>query len=65
MAKVKYLPVKAGEQINISQFPNFSASGSIEGMKKMYYGKDALLVHCGSYIYNVTSKPDIYFSKAH
>jgi hypothetical protein len=31
-------------------------------MKKQFYGKDALLVKCGNYIYNVTEKPEIYYS---
>ena len=39
-------------------------TGSIAGMKKIY-GKEALLVRCGSWIYNVTSKPDIYYGEAH
>ena len=30
-------------------------------MKKVYYGRDALLVRCGSYIYNVSSAPEIYY----
>jgi len=51
--RCKYLQVAIGKSINISQYPNFSASGSIKGMKEKYYGKDALLVRCGSYIYNV------------
>lgn len=42
------------------KFPNFSKTGSILGMKQKYYGKDALLVRCGDYIYNVTSEPHIY-----
>ena len=37
-----------GWQVNIESFPNFDKSGSILGMKKKYYGKDALLVRCGS-----------------
>lgn len=57
MARVKYIPVGT---VNLSEFPNFSATGSILGMKKKYYGKDALLVRSGSYIYNVSDKPDIY-----
>lgn len=60
MARVKYLKVEEGEKLNIGEFPNFSASGSIAGMKKLYYGEDALLVRSGSYIYNVSSKPEIY-----
>lgn len=40
--------------------PNFHYTGSITGMKKKYYGKNALLVRHGSYIYNVTDYPIIY-----
>lgn len=57
MAKTKTAP--AGS-LDLSRFPNFSANGSITGMKKQYYGKDALLIRQGSYIYNVSSEPDIY-----
>lgn len=41
------------EKWNLSQYPNFSATGSIAGMKKLYYGEDALLVRSGSWIYKV------------
>jgi len=58
--KTKKLSKRDGEIFNISQFPNFAGNGSIIGMKKLYYGKNALLVRCGGYIYNVTSSPDIY-----
>lgn len=51
--RVKYLKVKDGKRLNISQFPNFQANGSIRGMKKQFYGQDALLVRCGNYIYKV------------
>lgn len=49
--------------INLSLFGfgNFSASGNVEGMRK-YYGKGALLVHHGDYIYNVTAAPDLYYN---
>lgn len=58
--RTKTLSVKDGERLNIDEYPNFDKSGSIRGMKKLYYGKDALLVRCGNYIYNVTSNPAIY-----
>lgn len=58
--KTKYLPKAEGDKLNISRFPNFHKSGSITGMKNMYYGKNAKLVKCGDYIYNVTSEPEIY-----
>lgn len=48
----------------LDQFPNFHRSGSIRGMKEKFYGKDALLVKHGNYIYNVTLSPDIYFERS-
>ena len=63
--RVKYLKLEEGKRVHIEKFPSFSASGSIKGMKEKYYGKDALLVRCGSYIYNVTSEPSIYYALAY
>ena len=63
-SRVKYLPVKYSTPYNILKYPNFPKTGSVTGMRKLYYGKDALLVRCGEYIYNVTSNPEIY-KKAH
>lgn len=48
----------------VVDLPNFDKTGSITGMKKLYYGKQALLVRCGDYIYNVSSEPAIYFKLA-
>lgn len=53
------------QRIDISLFPNFHRTGSISGMKKLYYGRNALLVRCGSWIYNVSSEPEIYYNIAH
>lgn len=53
MARVKYMNKHEYNRFRLWQFPNFSATGSIAGMKKLYYGKDALLVRSGSYIYKV------------
>jgi len=58
--KTRTLSVKEGNQLRISRFPNISTSGSIKGMKDKYWGKNALCVKCGSYIYNVSSEPSIY-----
>lgn len=58
--RVKYLPVKKGERLNIDRFPNFDRTGSITGMRNLYYGRNALLVRCGNYIYNVSQEPSIY-----
>lgn len=45
---------------DLSDFPSFSSNGNITGMRNLYYGIDAKLVRCGSYIYNVDSQPEIY-----
>lgn len=47
------MTVAKGKQIGLNRFPNFSSTGSIVGMKKMYYGIDALLVRSGRWIFNV------------
>ena len=63
--RVKYLRVKDGERLGIDEYSNFHRTGSIRGMKKNFYGTDALLVRCGSYIYNVSRKPEIYHDHAY
>lgn len=63
--RTKTLYKRDATRIDISRFPNFHRTGSIAGMKKLYYGEDALLVRCGSWIYNVTSEPEIYYNIAH
>lgn len=63
--RTKTLDRREGERVKIDRFPNFHRTGSIAGMKKLYYGKNALLVRCGSWIYNVSSKPEIYYNLAH
>lgn len=62
--RVRILPVKYYDKFDMGRFPNFSKTGSVSGMRRVY-GKDALLVQCGSYIYNVTSEPRIYWEWAH
>ena len=57
---IKRMTKDEGERWNLSDFPNFSATGSVRGMREKHYGNDALLVRCGGYIYNVSSKPEIY-----
>jgi len=50
---VKRCSVADGDKIDIHQYANFFASGSVTGMKNKFYGKNATLVKCGNYIYNV------------
>ena len=60
--RVRYMTKMQAKVHNLSQYPNFSATGSIKGMKEKYYGKNALLVRSGSYIYKV---PEKVYSSAH
>lgn len=62
---LKTVKVEDYERLQLTEYPNFSASGSIKGMKDKYYGKYALLVKCGQYIYNVSSNPHIYHNEAY
>lgn len=48
---------------NLPNAGNFHYTGSVTEMKKRYYGEEALLVRCGSFIYNVTAYPE-YYDKA-
>ena len=51
--RVRRMSVDRGKAIGIGRYPNFHYTGSVIGMKRLYYGEDALLVRCGSWIYNV------------
>lgn len=57
--RVRTMSVSDGKRVRIDQYPSFSATGSITGMRKQYYGDKAYLVRCGSYIYNVPE--DVYY----
>ena len=63
--KTKTLHSQDAKKVGISSFPNFHKSGSISGMKKAYYGRHALLLRCGGYMYNVSNPPDIFYEVAH
>ena len=60
LMRVKRMTIKQGKEAQLSRFPNFHSTGSVAGMKKLYYGQNCLLVKCGDYIYNVSSEPEIY-----
>ena len=53
MARVKHMTKDEAARYNLDQYPNFGPNGNVAGMKKLYYGKDALLVRCGAYVYHV------------
>lgn len=61
--RVKTLPASQAHRVS-GRFPIFHRSGSVVGMRRMYYGASALLVRCGQWIYNVTAEPAIYHGEA-
>lgn len=63
--RTKKMSKEEGKRADIHRFPNFHKTGSIIGMKRLYYGSNALLIRCGNYIFNVSSCPSIYFNLAH
>ena len=62
--KTRTLPLSRYEMLGLSRFPNFHKTGSIKGIRNLCCGKNALLVRCGSFIYDVSSDPYIYFNEA-
>ena len=62
--RVKYLSINSPYAKWLESYPSFHISGSIKGMKDKFYGKNALLVRCGQWIYNVTECPSIYYGMA-
>lgn len=48
---------------DLSIFPSFHKSGSIRGMKKLYYGQDACLIQSGEWIYKVPEQMYNYYSR--
>ena len=59
--RTRRMTIEQGRRVGIDRFPNFHKSGSVRGMKRLYYGKDYLLVRCDNYIYNVSAEPRIYY----
>ena len=54
--RVRILSKENGKLCHIDNYPNFSVTGSVTGMRKLYYGNDAFLVRCGSWIYKVPAE---------
>jgi len=44
--RTRRMTIEQGRRVGIDRFPNFHKNGSVRGMKRLYYGKDCLLVRC-------------------
>lgn len=60
LKKLYWKDLTEEEQDRLTNCPNIHRTGSVLGMKKLYWGKDALCIRCGNYTYNVSSEPDFY-----
>lgn len=58
--RVRKITIEQSRRAELDRFPNFHKTGSVRGMKRLYYGSKCLLVCCGDYIYNVSSEPQVY-----
>ena len=60
MSKTIYASAKKlkARGIDLSGYPSAGPNPSIKGMKKLYWGKNALVVKSGAYIYKVPE--DVY-----
>jgi hypothetical protein len=58
---IKKIFIKNPAAKELEEMPNFHITGSVRGMRKYCYGYYSLLVRCGSYIYNVGQKPELYY----
>jgi hypothetical protein len=58
---IKKIFVKNPAAKELEEMPNFHITGSVRGMRRFCYGYYSLLVRCGSYIYNVGRKPELYY----
>jgi hypothetical protein len=51
-----YIKSKWGKILKLENFPNAGPYPSISGMKKLYWGKNAYVIKCGTYAYKVDEK---------
>ncbi|KKN78464.1 hypothetical protein LCGC14_0349960 [marine sediment metagenome] len=52
---IKYLYLKTPDKVSgLSECPSAGPYPNISGMRKLYWGKDALIVKQGAYAYNVS-----------
>lgn len=49
----KYTSVKNYNRLRLYNFPSSGPNANITGMRNLYWGKDAYILKCGSYIYKV------------
>ena len=54
--KYKYTSVKNYNRLRLWAFPSAGPNPCIAGMRDKYWGRNALIIKCGSYAYKVDSE---------
>ena len=52
---LRYMDVKTGKRLGISEYPNWGPNPNVTGLRKLYNLNKEYLVKCGSYVYRVNS----------
>ena len=55
MTKTIRVPIRYQEMLEKNCLSSAGPNASVSGMKKKFWGKDAYVVLCGQYAYNVSS----------
>ena len=53
MRHYKYVKSTPTNNRLLSWYPNAGPNANITGMRNLYWGKNAYIIKCGAYIYNV------------
>lgn len=57
---LRRLPATKANQQALDNLPNFGPNGNLTGMRLHFGWEDAMPVKCGAYVYDCTSRPEIY-----
>lgn len=53
MKRYKYIRTTPRNERILEKYPNAGPHPNITGMRRLYWGKDAFIIKCGVYAYNV------------
>lgn len=51
--RLRYIKVAEGKRLKIENYPSIHYTGSLSGMRELYWRHDPYQIRSGNYIYNV------------
>lgn len=54
--KYKYVSTRHYYRLRLYNFPSAGPGANVAGVRKQYWGNEALIIKCGSYIYKVDAE---------